>query len=288
MEPIDASQGLTAEIWHQMHNDSRVTDSAEVYRLTYFGGVDPTIRKEVWPYLLGHYEFGSSQDEREKHNTDIQTSYETTMSEWLAVEAIVRQRDKEIMAANLAKLSSESTNSEIPLVGPKDANLSNEVFEDLSSGEYYDHPDEEDIPEVPEEEDTATDKKDEVKVTDQSSVIENTEGNVDQKADEEDSENISQKNGEKQRARLRHMQAIESQSIIITNPSVDVGNPVSPSQVHTPSENIDESVNSNSCETLLEEKTEDSAVPEESGVSSQLQEVEGSSQQQETEGSSQL
>lgn len=39
------------------------------------------------------------------------------MSEWLAVEAIVRQRDKEIMAANLAKLSSESTNSEIPLVG---------------------------------------------------------------------------------------------------------------------------------------------------------------------------
>ncbi|XP_035206832.1 small G protein signaling modulator 1-like, partial [Stegodyphus dumicola] len=287
-EPTDASQGLTEKIWHQMHNDSRVTDSAEVYRLTYFGGVDPAIRKEVWPYLLGHYEFGSSQDEREKHNTDIQTSYETTMSEWLAVEAIVRQRDKEIMAANLAKLSSESTNSEIPLVGPKDANLSNEVFEDLSSGEYYDHPDEEDIPEVPEEEDTATDKKDEVKVADDSSIIENTESNVDQKGDEEDSENISQKNGEKQRARLRHMQAIESQSIIITNPSVDVGNPVSPSQVHTALENPDGNVNSNPCETLLEEKMEESAVPKETGGSSQLQEVEGSSQQQETEGNSQL
>lgn len=36
--------------------------------------------------------------------------------------------------------------------GPKDSNLSNEVFEDFSSGEYYDHPEEEDIPEVPEEE----------------------------------------------------------------------------------------------------------------------------------------
>ena len=39
------------------------------------------------------------------------------MSEWLAVEAIVRQRDKEIMAANLAKLSQESQEGgHIPLV----------------------------------------------------------------------------------------------------------------------------------------------------------------------------
>ena len=38
----------------------------------------------------------------------MQQHYETTMSEWLAVEAIVKQRDKEIMAANLAKLSMES------------------------------------------------------------------------------------------------------------------------------------------------------------------------------------
>ena len=38
------------------------------------------------------------------------------MSEWLAIEAIVRQRDKEIMAANLAKLSQESQDGHIPLV----------------------------------------------------------------------------------------------------------------------------------------------------------------------------
>lgn len=36
------------------------------------------------------------------------------MSEWLAVEAIVRQKDKEMMAANLAKLSSESTSGDVP------------------------------------------------------------------------------------------------------------------------------------------------------------------------------
>ena len=63
----------------------------------------------MWPYLLGHYEFGSTEAERDAYDDGVKQQYEKTMSEWLAVEAIVRQRDKEIMAANLAKLSSENS-----------------------------------------------------------------------------------------------------------------------------------------------------------------------------------
>jgi len=37
----------------------------------------------------------------------LRREYEDRMSEWLAVEAIVRQKDRETMDANLAKLSSE-------------------------------------------------------------------------------------------------------------------------------------------------------------------------------------
>ncbi|XP_071033938.1 small G protein signaling modulator 1 [Parasteatoda tepidariorum] len=230
MDPTDASCGLTADIWIRMHEETRICDKNEVYRLTYFGGVDPTIRREVWPYLLGHYDFGSTESEREQHNVTLQTTYETTMSEWLAVEAIVRQRDKEQMAANLAKLSSESTNSEIPLVGPKDSNLSNDVFEDFSSSaEYYDNP-EDDIPEVPEEDSDENQTKDKKKdVATEDAEVAATEEEVLQSA------NVSElTNEEKQNSRrtlLRHMQAVESQSIIITNPSVELGqSPVSPCQ----------------------------------------------------------
>ena len=60
---------------------------------------------QVWPYLLGHYKFKSSPQERATLDETIRTQYERIMSEWLAVEAIVRQRDKEVVAANLAKLS---------------------------------------------------------------------------------------------------------------------------------------------------------------------------------------
>ena len=38
----------------------------------------------------------------------MKTTYETTMSEWLAVEAIICQRDKEINSASIAKMSFES------------------------------------------------------------------------------------------------------------------------------------------------------------------------------------
>lgn len=138
-----ATEGLTIKKWEELKKDGVVVDSAEVYRLTYFGGVAQEIRKEVgvlllwragvilcmfqvWPYLLGHYKFGSSSNERTELYEQTRQAYENTMSEWLAVEAIVRQRDKENTAASIAKLSSESTSGEqVPPPIPRD--LSNDV-----------------------------------------------------------------------------------------------------------------------------------------------------------------
>lgn len=69
--------------------------------------------------------------------------YETTMSEWLAVEAIVRQRDKEKTANAVAKLSSESNENQKAKGLDHDAEIENDVFEengfsDLSDPEDFD------------------------------------------------------------------------------------------------------------------------------------------------------
>lgn len=138
----DLSGGLTEERWNNLNKDNIVSDPGEVYKLVYHGGVTHEIRKEVWPYLLGHYSFNSTPEQREKVDDVMRTMYERTMSEWLAVEAIVKQRDKEIMAANLAKLSSQSSDGHIPLVR-KDSSLSNDVFESQQSfdeWEDFSHP----------------------------------------------------------------------------------------------------------------------------------------------------
>ena len=88
-------------------------------------------------------------EEREDHDCMMRKQYENTMSEWLAVEAIVRQRDKELVAASLAKLSQESQDGHIPLMR-KDSSLSNDVFESMDSDDFS-HPET-----VPEESSSAT------------------------------------------------------------------------------------------------------------------------------------
>lgn len=52
-----ASEGLSKQKWKELMDENGViSNSLEVYRLTYYGGVEHEIRKEVWPYLLGCYE----------------------------------------------------------------------------------------------------------------------------------------------------------------------------------------------------------------------------------------
>lgn len=125
-----AEKGLTEEAWKSLYVDGVVTNSEEVYRLVYFGGVANEIRKEVWPFLLGHYSFGSTADERATLDETSRHYYETTMSEWLAVEAIVRQRDKEKTASAVAKLSSESGSDQKTKQLDPDNDMENDVFEE--------------------------------------------------------------------------------------------------------------------------------------------------------------
>ncbi|XP_034398066.1 small G protein signaling modulator 1 isoform X2 [Cyclopterus lumpus] len=104
--PCDAYKGLTTDVWQTFLQDCTAYDEEELLRLVYFGGVDASLRKEVWPFLLGHYQFGMTAAERKEVDEQVQVCYQQTMREWLGCEEIVRQREKEQHAAALAKCSS--------------------------------------------------------------------------------------------------------------------------------------------------------------------------------------
>uniref|UniRef100_A0A8D3CGX0 Small G protein signaling modulator 1a n=1 Tax=Scophthalmus maximus TaxID=52904 RepID=A0A8D3CGX0_SCOMX len=125
--PSDAYKGLTPEVWQTFLQDCTAYKEQELLRLVYFGGVEPSLRKEVWPFLLGHYQFGMSEvDER------VRVCYQQTMREWLGCEEIVRQREKEQHAAALAKCSSGASmdGSSLKMIH-RDSTVSNEVFESI-------------------------------------------------------------------------------------------------------------------------------------------------------------
>ncbi|KAM9054851.1 small G protein signaling modulator 1 isoform 6-T6 [Megaptera novaeangliae] len=133
--PCDAGHGLTAEIWEQYLQDSTSYEEQELLRLIYYGGIQPEIRKAVWPFLLGHYQFGMTETERKEVDEQMHACYAQTMSEWLGCEAIVRQRERESHAAALAKCSSgASLDSHLHRMMHRDSTISNESSQSCSSG----------------------------------------------------------------------------------------------------------------------------------------------------------
>ncbi|XP_064377942.1 small G protein signaling modulator 1 isoform X5 [Dromaius novaehollandiae] len=133
--PCSASSGLTVDIWQRYLQDSTSYEDQELLRLIYYGGIQHEIRKAVWPFLLGHYQFGMTEAERKEADDQIRACYEHTMAEWLGCEAIVRQREKESHAAALAKCSSgASLDSHIQRMMHRDSTISNESSQSCSSG----------------------------------------------------------------------------------------------------------------------------------------------------------
>uniref|UniRef100_A0A3Q1HW16 Uncharacterized protein n=1 Tax=Anabas testudineus TaxID=64144 RepID=A0A3Q1HW16_ANATE len=132
--PCDAYRGLTTDVWHAFLQNCEAYKEQELLRLVYFGGVDPSLRKEVWPFLLGHYQFGMSEAERKEVDQQVSERYEQTMREWLSCEEIVRQREKEQHAAALAKCSSgASMDSSSQKMIHHDSTVSNESQSSQSS-----------------------------------------------------------------------------------------------------------------------------------------------------------
>lgn len=133
-DPVDASRGLTADGWERFAESGKVAEELEIYRLVYYGACQHSIRKKVWPYLLGHYKFGSTEAERDDVDLLARQKYKRTMSEWSAAEAAIRQHEKETAPYAGVKSSSKSIDGHMIFVR-KDSSLSNDVFESVDADE---------------------------------------------------------------------------------------------------------------------------------------------------------
>ncbi|XP_034047630.1 small G protein signaling modulator 1 isoform X2 [Thalassophryne amazonica] len=113
--PSNARRGLSVEVWGSFLQDTSAYKEQEIHRLVYFGGVDPSLRKEVWPFLLGHYHFSMTEKCRLEIDEKMQLIYDQTVKEWQGCEAIVRQREREKHAEALARCSSGASVERGPL-----------------------------------------------------------------------------------------------------------------------------------------------------------------------------
>ncbi|XP_020923252.1 small G protein signaling modulator 2 isoform X2 [Sus scrofa] len=127
--PPGASGGLTKDVWSKYQKDEKNYKELELLRQVYYGGVEHEIRKDVWPFLLGHYKFGMSKKEMEQVDTVVAARYQQVLAEWKACEVVVRQREREAHPATLTKFSSGSSiDSHVQRLVHRDSTISNDVF----------------------------------------------------------------------------------------------------------------------------------------------------------------
>ncbi|XP_052195535.1 rab GTPase-activating protein 22 isoform X2 [Diospyros lotus] len=68
---------LSPQQWRRLFTaDGKLRDGVKFLKKVRSGGVDPSIRSEVWPFLLGVYNFNSSKEEREVIKTENRKKYE--------------------------------------------------------------------------------------------------------------------------------------------------------------------------------------------------------------------
>lgn len=123
-------EGVTSSWWKAARpEEDNMVFEREFHMRTYLGGIEPDLRPKVWPFLLGHYKWIHTASQRADVDKRVRTMYEHKLSDWMAIEAIVRQKDKETTAANIAKLSGGTSLEQVAMNGNHSINISNEVFE---------------------------------------------------------------------------------------------------------------------------------------------------------------
>uniref|UniRef100_A0A2P2MEV4 TBC1 domain family member 15 n=1 Tax=Rhizophora mucronata TaxID=61149 RepID=A0A2P2MEV4_RHIMU len=77
---------LGSEEWATfMDSEGRVVDSKSLRKRIFYGGVEHSLRREVWMFLLGYYAYDSTYAEREYLRSMKRLEYETIKQQWQSI-----------------------------------------------------------------------------------------------------------------------------------------------------------------------------------------------------------
>ncbi|KAI0504514.1 hypothetical protein KFK09_015466 [Dendrobium nobile] len=84
---------LTHEEWRAfLGREGRIVDSTTLRKRIFYGGMENDLRKEVWKFLLGSYEYDSTFAEREYLDSVKKSEYESLKSQWKSISETQARR----------------------------------------------------------------------------------------------------------------------------------------------------------------------------------------------------
>ncbi|XP_035695303.1 TBC1 domain family member 16-like [Branchiostoma floridae] len=77
---------ITLEIWQSYFNDrGQVEDEESLKKAIFFGGLDPSVRKEAWPFLLHYFCFQFTSEGREEYCHRMSAEYQAIQDKRLSM-----------------------------------------------------------------------------------------------------------------------------------------------------------------------------------------------------------
>jgi hypothetical protein len=99
IEYLKAEKGLDESLWTHLENDEMQFEKDIFYQLIYNFGIQTNeLRKKVWPYLLGHYDFSMSEEEKSVKDKKSSENYKSLISTWKVYETFINSCEE--MRAN--------------------------------------------------------------------------------------------------------------------------------------------------------------------------------------------
>ncbi|TGZ59856.1 hypothetical protein CRM22_008848 [Opisthorchis felineus] len=92
--PRNAQDGITPALWTHIKGQCEPDFTFhELCRHIYFGSCDESLRREIWPYLLGVYAWGADKDELRNVRSMHRRYYISTLRQWKTAETLAKKYD---------------------------------------------------------------------------------------------------------------------------------------------------------------------------------------------------
>lgn len=86
-------QPLSQEQWlNYLDRDGRICNIEEIRKIIFYGGVEPMIRKHVWPILLGVFDSQSTYDQRQYQLSEKTCYYNRMKMQWATISEDQEER----------------------------------------------------------------------------------------------------------------------------------------------------------------------------------------------------
>ncbi|TPP67760.1 Small G protein signaling modulator 1 [Fasciola gigantica] len=117
--PTDASGGVDQNSWEQLRGSTDPEFTFfELCRRVYFGNCEPSLRRKVWPFLLGVYPWSANAEEVDRLEQLNERMYQTSLAEWLNAQYWIKDPDKIDSTSHLPATRNSSARSDRMSDGP--------------------------------------------------------------------------------------------------------------------------------------------------------------------------